>query len=72
MEDGVVGGLLEVAPAHVGEEVRHGREAAVVHLPTMEEGVAMEVDGSLECATRVAVHVSNSILAIAIHIYSRN
>ena len=69
MEDGVVGGLLEVAPAHVGEEVRHGREVAVVHLPTMEEGVALEVDGSIEHATHGAVHVSNSIVAIAIHNY---
>ena len=67
MEDGVVGGLLEVAPAHVGEDVRHGREAAVVHLPTMEEEVALEVDLRLHCATRAVVHVSNSILAIIIH-----
>ena len=56
----MVGGQLEVAPAHVGEDFRHTREVAVVHLPTMVDHLAVEAALSMGLATDNAVLVSNS------------
>ena len=56
----MVGGQLEVAPAHVGEDFRDTREVAVVHLPTMVDHLVVEAAFSIGLATDNAVLVSNS------------
>ena len=58
----MLGNRLEVAPAHAGEDFRHGQEAAVVHLPTMVEDLAVEAALSIGLATDIAVLVSSSDL----------
>ena len=65
MEAGVHGGLLEVVLGHVEEDVRRGREVAVVHLQTMVEGLVLDLVLSLGLAIHSAVQVSSSILHCA-------
>ena len=60
MEDGVHGRLVEVVLRHVEEDVRPGRELAVVHLPTMVEGLVPDLVLHLALATSSAVQVSSS------------
>ena len=51
---------MEVVLGHVEEDVRDGREVAVVHLPTMVEVLVLDIVLSLGLATHGAVQVSSS------------